>query len=109
MKQINIFVSYSHKNSNWLNKKDEFNLIPFLEDSLKWQNVNFWYDHDLQTLPGIEYEKKINEEIDHSHVAILLLSRDFINSAFIMEKELPRIKENLNNNLNIQIEFFEPV
>ncbi len=98
MKQINIFVSYSHKNSNWLNEKDEFSIIPFLEKSLEYQKIKFWYDHDLRTLPGIEYEKKINEEIDHAQVAILLLSQDFINSKFIREKELPRIKENLNNN-----------
>jgi len=98
MKQINIFVSYSHKNPNWLNEEDEFNLIPFLEKSLEYQKIKFWYDHDLRTLPGIEYEKKINEEIDHAQVAILLLSQDFINSDFIMNNELPRIKENLNNN-----------
>ena len=54
MKTINIFVSYSHKNSSWVDPKETFNLIPFLEDSLKWQKVKFWYDPDLKKWPGIE-------------------------------------------------------
>lgn len=106
---INIFVSYSHKNAYWLDRNYEFNLIPFLEDSLKWQKVKFWYDNDLRTLPGIEYEDKINEEIDKSQLAILLLSRDFINSSFIMEKELPKIKARLEENkINIIPILVEP-
>ncbi len=91
--EINIFVSYSHKNLTWIDKKDSSSLVPFLEESLKEEPVSFWYDHDLKTLPGIEYEKKIYEEIDKADIAILLLSQDFVNSDFIRKKELPRIKE----------------
>ena len=96
--KINIFVSYSHKNSSWVDKEDSFNLIPFLQDSLDYLEVNIWYDHDLKTLPGIEYERKINDEIDKADIVILLLSRDFINSKFIMNKELPRIRKKINKN-----------
>lgn len=101
-KTINIFVSYSHNNKSWVNKNEEFNLIPFLENSLNYLNVEIWYDHDLKTLPGIDYEKKINTEIDNADIAILLLSGDFISSEFIRDKELPRIKErNLKGKLEI--------
>ncbi len=97
MNSISIFVSYSHKNSRWCDERNEYNLIPFLIESLKYKNVQIWYDHDLATLPGIDYERKIKSEIDSSKIAILLLSRDFINSEFIMKTELPWIKARLEN------------
>ncbi|MBU2650986.1 MAG: DUF1566 domain-containing protein [Bacteroidetes bacterium] len=96
--EIKIFVSYSHKNSAWVDKSAEFNLIPFIEQSLKWLGVSIWYDTDLKTLPGVEYEEKIKNEIDTANIAILLLSRDFINSDFIINNELPWIKKRNNEN-----------
>ncbi len=107
-RQINIFVSYAHKNSSWVDRNDPFQIIPFLEDSLRWQGVKVWYDHDLKTLPGIEYERKIAAEIDRADIAILLLSRDFLNSEFIITKELPRIQEKSRETLEIVPILVEP-
>ena len=71
--QINIFVSYSHNNSSWLDR-DKYNLIPFLEDSLKGIHCKFWYDYDLKTFPGAKYEQKIIAEIINSDIVVLLIS-----------------------------------
>jgi hypothetical protein len=95
METVNIFVSYSHKNSRWCDEKNEYNLIPFIKDSLRYKNVQIWDDHDI--MPGIDYEMKIKSEIENSKIAILMLSGDFINSEFIMKKELPCIKGRLEN------------
>ncbi|MCF7859130.1 MAG: toll/interleukin-1 receptor domain-containing protein [Candidatus Cloacimonetes bacterium] len=106
---INIFVSYSHKNYSWIDKEDEFNLVPYLAESLKYHKVKIWYDPDLKTLPGIDYERKIISEINKAQIAILLLSQDFINSDFINKIELPEIKKrNQNGTLEIVPILVEP-
>ncbi len=101
---INIFVSYSHKDSIWINEAENdynglhsFSLIPWLAASLHKDNVNVWYDHALKQLPGEEYKKKIKTEIDSAHIAILLISQDFANSDFIYQYELPWIKERVDS------------
>jgi len=98
METINIFVSYSHKDANWVSESDLFSLIPWLESSLHKANVNIWFDRVLKRLPGEEYKKKIKSEIDSAHIAILLISQDFANSDFISEYELPWIKERVEGN-----------
>lgn len=96
---INVFVSYSHLNSDWVNPENKNNLIPFLQATFGRKGVKFWWDHDLNTLPGIEYEKKITQEIINADIAILLLSQDFLNSEFIRDKEFPLIKERYDQGL----------
>jgi hypothetical protein len=89
MKPINIFVSYSHRDTSWVSESDPFSLIPWLKSSLRKANVNIWFDHALRQLPGEDYKKKIKSEIDSAHIAILLISQDFANSDFISDYELP--------------------
>lgn len=98
MKTTNIFVSYSHNDSRWVEKTsgNDFALIPFLSESLKWNNVVFWFDHELRQHIGAEYKEKIKDEIWRAHFAVLLISQDFINSDFIRDFELPWIKERVD-------------
>ena len=98
MTQINIFVSYSHRDSIWLKENDDetetdFGLIQFLEKNLKKNNVQFWYDYDLKKRPFVEYKEKIKKEIDRAHLAILLISHDFASSEFIIDYEMAWIKQ----------------
>jgi len=95
MEDINIFVSYSHSDSRWIYEGDH-GLIPWLEKSLKREQIHFWYDHDLKSFPFVEFKKKIKEELIKSHLAILLLSQDFLISDFIRDYELPWIKERID-------------
>src|SRR6185437_2189046 len=89
--QVIIFVSYSHEDERWLDPRAGRKLIPFLADSLRKQNVLFWYDR-TGISAGDEFRRRIEAEIDRAHIAILLISQGFLNSRFIEEVEFPRIK-----------------
>ena len=95
MSTIHVFVSYSHRDDTWV-KEGTHGLIPWLAQQLKRNNVEIWYDHALKHLPGAEYRKLIQSEIDRAHIAILLISQDFVSSDFIQEFELPWIRERVD-------------
>ena len=92
MSTIHVFVSYSHRDDTWV-KEGPHGLIPWLAQQLKRNEVEIWYDHALKQLPGAEYRKLIKSEIDRAHLAILLISQDFVSSDFIQEFELPWIRQ----------------
>lgn len=84
-KQKSIFISYSHKDVAFKND---------VEDTLRGvQNVitdlEFEYWADDQIDPGDFWEKEIETALDKAGIAILLASRHFIASKFIMKKEVP--------------------
>ncbi len=85
-----VFVSYAREDKKWLDRDYRFNLIPFLTESLKRQNVVFWFDKDLK--PGDEFRDHIEAEIDHSQIALLIVSQAFLNSEFIEKYEMARIE-----------------
>lgn len=86
---IHVFVSYAREDSVWLDLKYKFHLIPYLIESLRRQNVAFWFDTDLKG--GDEYKRQIESEIDKAHIALLIVSQSFLNSEFIETFEMPRI------------------
>ena len=92
MSTVHVFVSYSHRDDTWV-KEGTHGLIPWLAQQLKKNEVEIWYDHALKHLPGAEYRKLIKSEIDRAHLAILLISQDFVSSDFIREFELPWIRQ----------------
>ncbi|MDR3724371.1 MAG: toll/interleukin-1 receptor domain-containing protein [Terracidiphilus sp.] len=89
--EIRIFVSYAREDKRWLDPADPHNLIPFLVESLRRDNVSFWTDNDLRA--GEEYKKSISQQIDGSQVAILIVSQHFLNSEFIESTEMPQIQQ----------------
>ena len=95
--KIQIFVSYSHEDSIWI-EEGQFCLIPWLQKALKKKKVEFWCDPSLKKLPGVKYREEIRNEINRAQFALLLLSQDFLISDFICEYELPWIKEEVENN-----------
>jgi hypothetical protein len=77
-----IFISYSHKDSDWLiSLKRHFK--PFEEEA------NFWDDTKIK--PGGIWKNEINDAITNSKIAILLVSADFLASDFIRTEELPKL------------------
>ena len=96
MRQINIFVSYSHLDANWVSESDSFSLVPWLADNIYRDNAIIWYDHGMKQLPDEEYKRKIKAEIDAANIAILLISQNYAHSYYISEYELPWIKERLD-------------
>jgi hypothetical protein len=86
-----VFVSYAREDAKWLDRNYRFNLVPFLMESLKRQNVVFWFDKDLK--PGDEFRRYIEAEIDQSQIALLIVSQAFLNSDFIEQHEMSRIAD----------------
>jgi hypothetical protein len=79
-----IFICYSHENKNWLNYlKEKLDPYAFSEKSTYWV--------DTEIIEGENWEEAINQAIDHSDIAILLVSNTFLSSKFIRNVELPQI------------------
>lgn len=87
--KVNIFVGYAHEDKRWFDQEYRFNLIPFLKESLRRDNTEFWYDKEL--MGGDEYKRRIESEINKAQIALLMVSQHFLNSEFIETFELPRI------------------
>jgi tetratricopeptide (TPR) repeat protein len=82
--QAKVFVSYSHKDSDWLEK-----LGPHLRSLEKQWPLVVWHDRKIQ--PGEKWQSEIHEALQAANVAVLLISADFIASDFISDEELPAL------------------
>jgi hypothetical protein len=81
-----IFVSYAHEDIEWCRRVvDE---LKILETSHELSILVFW-DETIE--PGADWEKRILDAIDRCAVAVLLVSKSFLDSEFIKTKELPHL------------------
>jgi CheY-like chemotaxis protein len=78
-----VFLCYPRKLESL---KDE--LVRFLQP-LEGFGIDAW--HDKKIAAGAYWRHAIEEAINHSTVAILLINIDFVNSTFIKEFELPKL------------------
>lgn len=78
---LKTFIIYARADAQF---KDELlkHLHPFVRNGL----LERWVDSDL--LPGEEWEKRIEKELDAAHLVIMLVSADALYSDFIEKKEL---------------------
>lgn len=79
-----VFISYSHADSDWLDKL-KVHLHPLERDFA----LTIWDDKKIKA--GEVWNKKILDAIDNAGVAVLLISANFFNSDFIVGEELPRL------------------
>lgn len=79
-----VFVCYSHKDSKWLERL-RIHLKPLTRDG----KVDVW--DDTMIAPGTNWRAAIEESINSSKIAILLVSADFLASDFISAIELPAL------------------
>lgn len=86
MPRDQVFVSYSHADSDYLARL-KIHIRPFEREGL----VELWSDARIK--PGHKWKAEIAKAIDRAAVAILLVSADFLASDFVAENELPPLLE----------------
>ncbi len=77
-----VFISYSHKDKRWLDE-----LLVTLTPYDKGGRLCLWSDRMLK--PGEDWRQSITQNLTRAKVAVLLVSRYFLDSKFIQENELP--------------------
>lgn len=81
-----VFICYSHNDLVYLNK-----LLAFLYPIERAGLTEVWVDTQIKS--GKKWREEIQKALNATKVAILLVSIDFINSAFITDVELPQLLE----------------
>lgn len=81
-----VFISYSHKDAEWLVK-----LKKFLDPLEKQNLIRVWDDTAIR--PGVEWLPEIRNALASARVAVFLVTQDFLNSPFIQSEELPPLIE----------------
>ena len=93
-KRDRVFVSYSHHDSEWLDK-----LHAVLGPDVRNGRIQYFDDRELA--PGDPWYSEITGAIDHAKVAVLLVSPNFLASKFISDDELPRILRAMDDGLTV--------
>lgn len=88
---LNFFLSYSHHDST---ARDELknSLNPYILRG----RINFWYDPDL--LAGDKVTPEISKQMNDANVFLLLISRNFMGSEYIIKYELKAAAEKFKKN-----------
>lgn len=79
-----IFISYSHKDKQWLDRL-RVHLKPVEREGI----IDLW--DDTKITAGILWKDAIKEALETARAAVLLISADFLASDFIAEHELPTL------------------
>lgn len=77
-----IFISYSHKDTRWLQL-----LLVHLKPLVRSGSLAAWSDQDIEA--GDAWLEQIREALRSSGAAVLIVTPNFLASDFIMNEELP--------------------
>ncbi|HEV3037131.1 MAG TPA: TIR domain-containing protein [Candidatus Angelobacter sp.] len=89
-----VFVSYSRKDSFWLNSI--LRPLRHLEESGRLQ---FYVDRE-RLQPGSDFDLEFETNIEIADGFLILLDRDYLASKFVREREWPKIRRRLENARN---------
>jgi predicted ATPase len=84
MKNTKVFISYSHKDEAWKDRLETHLRVLEMQELL-----NIWVDERIEG--GDVWRDEIDESMNTSSVAILLVSANFLTSSFILKTEVPRL------------------
>ena len=82
MQRTKVFISYSRRDAYWL-KRLQVHLRPLERAGV----LDLWSDTRIP--PGTHWREAIQQALDTTRVAVLLVSADFLASDFIAKHELP--------------------
>lgn len=88
-----IFISYSHSDEKY--KNEVVKTLKGLEYIFPDIKFDVWSDERIRT--GQKWLDEIEKALDKADIAIMILSRDFIASDFIMMKEVPVLLSNADD------------
>ena len=84
MSKPTVFISYSHKDEEW---KDR--LVSHLGVLKNQGFLEMWEDRQIKG--GDDWLKEIEQAINKSQIAIIMISANFLTSEFILGKEVPEL------------------
>ena len=79
-----VFISYSHKDKEWLDRLQEV-LVPLMRMGI----LEIWSDSRVEV--GDRWREKIEDTLEKASVALLLVSPSFLASDFLQEIEIPAL------------------
>ncbi len=80
--EVNVFVSYSHKDKEYLGDEE---LLGFLR-GLEKEGVRFWWDETL--VVGDDFNDEIKTQIENTQIAVALVSQWFLDSDYCTKVEV---------------------
>lgn len=78
-----LFISYSSQNSEFF-KRFVVHLAPLVQKGV----VDYWHDRMIDN--GTQWDAEIQKKLQEADIVVLLLSPDFLNTAYVMKEEIPR-------------------
>ena len=95
-----VFISYSHQDERF-----RAELCKYIRTLHETGQVSFWHDKkDID--PGTDWAAAIQDAIDRSAAALLIVTQDFIDSRFIRDNEVPHFRRRLETSTPGKYEVF---
>jgi len=90
-RKISVFVSYAHEDAEHYSHLDS-HLNQLRIEGL----IDTWIDREIQ--PGQDWNNEILQQLDTAQIVLFLVSKQFLDSEFVREQEIPRAVERAQRN-----------
>ena len=102
MSRPRVFLSYSHRDEHVLQS-----LLSFLTTLEREGLIDLWSDRDIKG--GEQWRREIEAALEGASIAVLLVSQEFLTSAFVRDQELPLIlRRRLEGQLTVLPVYISP-